>query len=379
MVGALASGSKALRASRNDRPEGEPVDTSPNIKIQTPQAPARLLGSWTRLLPMLVALVGTAVTLFVASLMPADARLHELLLARGWTQPLTLTLFFWGIGHAIRRLVVQAGESRALWRCELLISGGRLQRDHVAPVMDSLDSLGDSLAAPVLQEVLAFFRGNRPARDEVIKVANQAIDRARDRVEDDYRALHAVMWLLPLSGFLGTVVGMADAILAFDGLLGEGQNSLAALMPAVQGLAVAFDTTLLALVLVVPLKLMEVVLFGRDRRILDHIDRALGTGLVRSLDLAGLAQQTPAEAALDRYSRTVERIEGSLKEIDQTLVSVIGQLKTMPNVAGSLAEITDSARAVRQAMPQVVMQLDELRTQGDRPIVISRGRAEPSR
>jgi len=349
------------------------VDTSPDYKVEAPRTAARLLGPWTRLLPMLVALVGTAVTLFVASLLPSDGRIHELLLARGWTQPLTLTLFYWGLGHALRRLIVQAGETRALWRCELLISGGRLQRDHVAPVMDSLDGLGDSLAAPVLQEVLAFFRGNRPARDEVIKVANQAIDRASDRVEDDYRALHAVMWLLPLSGFLGTVVGMAGAILAFDGLLSAAGNNLAALTPAVQGLSVAFDTTLLALVLVVPLKLLEVVLGGRDRRILDHIDRALGTGLVRTLDLAGLAQQTPAEAALDRYSRTVERIEGSLKEIDLALVSVIGQLKTMPNVAGSLAEITDSARAARQAMPQIVMQLDELRAQGDRPIVISRG------
>ncbi|MCB9548775.1 MAG: MotA/TolQ/ExbB proton channel family protein [Myxococcales bacterium] len=357
------------------------MDTSPQYQVDAPRTAARLLGAWTRLLPVLVALVGTAVTLFVASLLPADSRAHELLLARGWTQPLTLTLFFWGTGHALRRFIVQAGESRALWRCELLISGGRLQRDHVAPVMDSLDGLGDSLAAPVLQDVLAYFRGNRPARDEVLKVANQAINRAYDRVEDDYRSLNAVMWLLPLSGFLGTVVGMAAAIQAFDGVLGQVRNDLSALAPSVAGLATAFDTTLLALVLVVPLKLIEVGLAGRDRRILEHIDRTLGTGLVRSLDLAGLAQQTPAEAALDRYSRTVERIEGSLKEIDLALVSITGQLKTMPNVAGSLAEITDSARAARQAMPQIVMQLEELRSQGDRPIVISRGggRPEPPR
>lgn len=353
------------------------MDTSPQYQVEAPRVGGRLLGSWTRLLPVLVALVGAALTLFIASMMPKESRTHELLLARGWTQPLTLALFFWGLGHAIRRFVVQVGENRALWRCELLISGGGLQRDNVAPVMDSLDGLHESLSAPVLSDVLAYFRGNRPARDEVLKVANQSINRAYDRVEDDYRSMNAVLWLLPLSGFLGTVVGMAAAIGAFDAVLSQVRNDLSALGPAVEGLAMAFDTTLLALALVVPLKLMEVALAGRDRRILEQIDRTLGTGLVRSLDLAGLAQQTPAEAALDTYSRTVERIEGSLKEIDLALVSITGQLKTMPNVAGSLAEMTDAARAARQAMPHIVMQLEELRAQGEQPIVISRrGRSD---
>lgn len=348
------------------------MESAPAYESESPRTAARLLGPWTRLLPVFIALVGTAVTLFVASLL-TETRINELLLSRGWTQPMTLTLFFWGLGHAVRRFVVQIGETRALWRCELLISGGRLQREHVAPVMDSLDGLGDSLAAPVLADVLAYFRGNRPARDEVIKVANQAINRAHDRVEDDYKALSSVMWLLPLSGFLGTVVGMAAAIASFDAVLGQVRNDLSALAPSVDGLATAFDTTLLALALVVPLKLIEVILSGRDQRILEHIDRALGTGLVRSLDLAGLAQQTPAEAALDRYSRTVVSIEGSMKEIDLALTSIVGQMKTMPNMAGSLAEITDAARATRQAIPHIVQQLDQLREQGERPLTIARG------
>ena len=221
--------------------------------------------------------------------------------------------------------------------------------------------------------MLAYFRGNRPARDEVLKVANQSINRAYDKVDDDYKALSSVMWLLPLSGFLGTVVGMAAAIASFDSVLGQVKNDMSALAPSVDGLATAFDTTLLALALVVPLKLIEVILTGRDRRILEQIDRTVGTGLVRSLDLAGLAQQTPAEAAMDRYSRTVERIEGSMKEIDLALTSIVGQMKTMPNMAGSLAELTDAARATRQAIPHIVMQLDELREQGERPLMIARG------
>lgn len=348
------------------------MDAAPAYDSESPRTAARLLGSWTRLLPIFIGLVGTAATFFIASLFDGS-RLHELLLMRGWTQAMTLALFFWGLGHAIRRFIVQVGETRALWRCELLISGGRLQKEHVAPVMDTLDTLGESLAAPVLADVLAYFRGNRPARDEVLKVANQAVNRAHDRVEDDYKALNAVMWLLPLSGFLGTVVGMAAAIGSFDAVLGEMKNDMSALAPSVDGLATAFDTTLLALALVVPLKLIEVILSGRDRRILEQIDRTLGTGLVRSLDLAGLAQQTPAEAAMDRYSRTVERIEGSMKEIDLALTSIVGQMKTMPNMAGSMAEITDAARATRQAIPHIITQLDELREQGERPLTIARG------
>ena len=44
----------------------------------------------------------------VTSVAPRDGWLATLLLDRGFTQPITLALFFWGLGHALRRIAVSA-------------------------------------------------------------------------------------------------------------------------------------------------------------------------------------------------------------------------------------------------------------------------------
>lgn len=343
----------------------------------TPVSP--LLASWTRALPMGLALVGTAAAwLLVDLLAPTDGRLTEILLRRGWIPPLTLALFFWGLGHALRRLLVQRGEVEALEWCRHLLDEHDLRHDlrpHRIPTfLGALHPLKQSLAGPVMESVLSYFQGQRPARDEVVKVAGQAVDRAFDRVESEYKALSACMWLLPLTGFLGTVVGMAAAIASFDGVLDAAGRDLGALAPAMSGLATAFDTTLLALALVLPLKLIEVGLEGRDRRLLDRIDASVGAGWVRHLDLAVLAQARPEEIAAERVAARLERIEASLRTVDAALERVAGQVAALPEAGAMVQEVIGAARACNVWLPALAGRLDDLREQADQPMVVTRSR-----
>lgn len=333
---------------------------------------AALVGGWTRFIPLLLAAAGTVGLFFAVDALAPDSRLHTLLWDRGFSQPLTVGLFFWGVGHIVRRLVVHSGERRALGACRGLLWTGPVERDGLAGRLEVLGRLRDTLAGEVLYAVLSYFRSHRPTRDELLEAARQAVDRAHDRVEDDYRPLTAAMWLLPLSGFLGTVVGMAGAIASFDGVITGVGDDLAALIPAVSGLAVAFDTTLLALALVVPLKLLEVGLEGRDKRLLERIERDLGAGYVQRLDLAGLAQQTPAEAALDRQAETVARIERSMRAIDGALAQVARRLEALPPIDGAVAELVQAARETREALPRVTAELGALRRQGQQPMILRR-------
>lgn len=336
------------------------------------RAAASLVGGWTRLIPLTCAVAGTAALFFAVQQLAPDTRLYTLLWQRGFSQPLTMALFFWGLGHIARRLLVQLGERRALAACRKLLQHGAVARDELPGRLEVLVRLRDTLAGDVLYAVFSYFRALRPTRDELLEAARQAMDRAHDRVDDDYRPLTAAMWLLPLSGFLGTVVGMAGAIASFDGVITGVGDDLSALVPAVAGLAVAFDTTLLALALVVPLKLLEVGLEGRDRRLLDRIDRDLGAGYVQRLDLAGLAQQTAAEAALDRQAQTVARIERSLEAIDHTLGAVAERLAALPPIDGAVAELVEAAREARAALPRLEGELSALRRQGEQPMVLRR-------
>ncbi len=351
-----------------------------------------LLGGWTRLLPLTFAISGTVAFLFaVRSLMDPDTRFYTLILERGWTQPITLALFAWGLGHSLRRLLIQIGERQALRSCRELIKEEEINAERVPRLIGALFPLRESLSGPLLVAILSYFRNQRPTRDEVLKVAHQEMSRSEDRIEHDYRGLAACMWLLPLSGFLGTVVGMAAAIGSFDQVIGSLGSDLSALAPSVMGLATAFDTTLLALVLVVPLKIMEVGLEGRDRRLLDAMDAHLGTGLVRALDLAGLAQQTPAEAALDRFGESVARVENNLRRIDGVLGDIAQRVEALPS-AGLLLEelleaaqmtrvvlpemkqgLLEAAQVTRAILPEMKRELRDIRQNGDRPLIISRG------
>ncbi|MFN3201112.1 MAG: MotA/TolQ/ExbB proton channel family protein [Bradymonadia bacterium] len=358
------------------------MDSTDLLTVPVDPAPASpFLSPLTRALPLVCAAVGVAAVWFGVQLAPVDSRLSELVLQRGWIPPLVLGLFFWGLGHALRRWLIQLGEHRALVYCRDLISTD-LQRGRIDAMQGALHPLKSSLAAPVLGAVLSYFRGARPARDEVLRVAGQAMDRAYDSVESDYKPLSACMWLLPLTGFLGTVVGMAAAIGAFDGLVGSMDASmgqgLAALTPAVSGLSTAFDTTLLALILVLPLKLVEVTLEGRDRRLLDRIDATVGAGWIRSLDLGGLAQQTPEEAALDRVNQSLERMESNLMQIDRALARVSARLASMPDVGQGVDLVLHAAHTTHQVLPELVKEVKALRAQGDQPLVIMRGNGDKS-
>lgn len=345
--------------------------------IRFPAPP--FLAQWTRLLPLTLAVVGaTSVYLAVQTWAPPDGRLAQLILQRGWTQPLTLGLFFWGLGHVIRRLLVQVGERRALQSCRELLGHEALHRRDIPRLVGAVFPLRDSLSGPIVHSVLTYFRSARPTRDEVSQIASQEMDRAYDKVEADYRPLSATMWLLPLAGFLGTVIGMAEAIGGFDQVINGLGGDLASLMPSVEGLAKAFDTTLLALGLVVPLKLAEVGVEGRDRRLLEAMDQAVGTGYVRTLDLAVLAQKTPEQEALDRLAAVTDRIERNLGAIDHALASIGARMQAMPDLGDTLDELVDAARTTKQAMPRICAELDSLVRQGDAPLIVSR-RRDPRR
>ncbi len=60
------------------------------------------------------------------------------------------------------------------------------------------------------------------------------------------------VWVLPLIGFIGTVIGITEAIGGLDGMIATTGDPAAGLEGVLGGLRYAFDTTLLGLVAVIP-------------------------------------------------------------------------------------------------------------------------------
>lgn len=92
------------------------------------------------------------------------------------------------------------------------------------------------------------------------------------QVSSSFRLLTGFIWAIPVIGFIGTVLGLSDAIGGFGTTLRAG-GEMSAIRDSLQGvtagLATAFDTTLVALVAALVLQLLMVFTQNREEEFLD--------------------------------------------------------------------------------------------------------------
>jgi biopolymer transport protein ExbB/TolQ len=111
--------------------------------------------------------------------------------------------------------------------------------------------------------------------------------------ESSYSLVKVLMWAIPILGFIGTVIGMSQAVGSFDAVLGNADNVdglKAGLTKVTSGLGTAFDTTYLALVISVLLSFPMIYLERQEAQLLNGIDgdvRAVVMGLSPSGESAG--------------------------------------------------------------------------------------------
>ncbi len=190
-----------------------------------------------------------------------------------------------------------------------------------------------------------------------------------DKLEIYDGALKSIMWLLPLTGFLGTVLGMGATIGGLAEQLPKGNIDFQSLGPTVAGLSVAFDTTLLALILLMPLKGVELYLNRKDAFLVEEIDALLGAGFLRQVDLGKLAQHSQQLSAQDeimnRFISQLEQVSHRFLEIskafDQLQNSFTDQLKQQ--VAEAKALLDQMKHSVQGLSQQQLYELNQNMTQ----------------
>ncbi|MBF2056793.1 MAG: MotA/TolQ/ExbB proton channel family protein [Cyanobacterium sp. T60_A2020_053] len=93
--------------------------------------------------------------------------------------------------------------------------------------------------------------------------------------ESSYSFPRILVWAIPLLGFVGTVLGISSAVNGFSGFL-EGSSEVEQIKEGIgtvtSGLAVAFDTTLLALLLSIIVMIPLVLIERRESQLLLRVD-----------------------------------------------------------------------------------------------------------
>lgn len=106
--------------------------------------------------------------------------------------------------------------------------------------------------------------------DEILRSQAEHDEAAMDT---SYSLLRGFIWAIPVLGFIGTVLGLSDAIGAFGGMLGtvdDVSQITASLRNVTGGLAVAFETTLEALVAALAIQLFATFLRKSEEEFLDQ-------------------------------------------------------------------------------------------------------------
>jgi biopolymer transport protein ExbB/TolQ len=112
-----------------------------------------------------------------------------------------------------------------------------------------------------------------------VEILQAETGQLRDSIENDvYEPLGFLVGIIPALGFIGTVLGMGNALLAADGLFSAADRQLTVSQITKQ-LGFAFDTTLLALVLSSIVGLMLAATRVRERRFIRDAERAISRSL----------------------------------------------------------------------------------------------------
>jgi biopolymer transport protein ExbB/TolQ len=236
-------------------------------------------GRFTRTNNVFTCVVGALLTVaFYAALMPMRSSIFaQMFLDRGPTPYAIVFLSCWSLVILFVKWRKLAMQRRAL-------------RHHVKPD-DPAYILSSATVEPVLARVYAtvddprnFILFNRI----VVALANlRNLGRVTDvdeilrsqaaqdesAVETSYAVLQGFVWAIPVLGFIGTVLGLSEAIGQFSGVLGAGsdvEQISGALKGVTAGLATAFETTLEALVAALVIQLLITMLRKSEEEFLDE-------------------------------------------------------------------------------------------------------------
>jgi len=158
------------------------------------------------------------------------------------------------------------------------------------------------------------------------------------RAAQSYALVRFVIWAIPIMGFLGTVIGITDAIANLS------PTQLENISAVVAGLGVAFDTTATALALSMVLMLVQFFCDRSEQRLLGAVDDAAWNALAGRFHSGEEGQSTAL--AMARLSEAVSRSSEQLLSAQERAWKMLEEA-----AAGSLARaVAASGEELRSAL-----------------------------
>lgn len=197
--------------------------------------------------------VATAAWMGIMFAMPQGSYLRALFTERGWVNYMESFFFFWAIGIVYLKINKLRHQKTALYLDVLPVElGSEVNSENVAHFIDNLYALParlrDSMMVNRIRKGLELFEV-RQNNGEVANMMSAQSDIDGARIGGSYSLLKVFLWAIPILGFIGTVLGLSQAIGGIDLSVMDVEKIMSSMGGVTSGLGTAFDTTLLGLVL----------------------------------------------------------------------------------------------------------------------------------
>lgn len=210
---------------------------------------------------------------------PTSVREHPavaMILARGWTPYAMVTLFILAMAILFvkwRKLAFQ----RKAFKIELIPVGTSfaLTQETALDVLKTLNAAVDEPKRFVLfsriERALLNLKNVGNVSD-VSEMLRASAENDENHVDSSYGLLSGIVWVIPILGFIGTVIGLSGAIGGFGAALNAEASAASlkeSLVPVTGSLSIAFDTTFVALVLAMVVQMIITLLRRQEDLFLD--------------------------------------------------------------------------------------------------------------
>lgn len=268
-------------------------------------------------------LIGVGITaLFLLLMVPLKSmRVGEIFLSRGWVPFAEAFLFFWGLTILFLKWRQNQRQERAalinlfpeqLGRTiDVSTVGAFIANVYSVPL-----ALRDSIIVNRIRKSLELFE-SRVDNSEVGTFLNSQSDLDANRSSGSYILLKVFLWAIPILGFIGTVMGLSTAVGALDMSKAADQEAMkASLQGLTSGLGVAFDTTLLGLILSILMSFPMAAVQKQEEETLTIIDAFCTEKLLPRLD----DSKSPTTDGLLEQAESIPQLVASLARAHETFL-----------------------------------------------------------
>ena len=168
-----------------------------------------------------------------------------------------------------------------------------------------------------------------PKKEEINKIFDYQAQIDANRMENSYAILNVFIWAIPILGFIGTVFGIGEAIGEFSSFIRSvssvelGSQMRSALGGVTSGLSIAFNTTFLALVFVIPIMVLSSFLKKTEEDLLLQMEEYCLEEVLPHLHIIPGAEIE--QAAFDEHMHKIMQLSGNWMARLEPLIESISQ------------------------------------------------------